>query len=224
MVDSGLSGRDVLVFGATGALGAAVAAGFAAAGAAVSGLDRAEPPAERQHPQVRYQAVDALSDAELAALFDGPPPWAVINTIGGYAPASPLSEFDPAELSRQVELNLISAALITKHALRLMQPAGQGRIVHTASRAATVTAGQGFAYSVSKLGVLHLVQMAADEVRGTGVTVNCVVPTIIDTPANRAAMPRASYDTWPKPDQIARCYLYLAGPDAALVNGAALPV
>ena len=224
MADS-LSGRDVLVFGATGALGAAVAAACAASGASVRGLDRDVPPDERQLDGVRYEAVDALDDSALAALFDGAPaPWAVLNTIGGYAPKSPLTAFDPAELTRQVQLNLTSAALITKHALRVMQAAGQGRIVHTASRAATVTTGNGFAYSVSKLGVLHLVQMAADEVRGSGVTVNCVVPSIIDTPANRAALPNANYDAWPKPGQIALSYVYLAAPDSGLVNGAALPV
>jgi NAD(P)-dependent dehydrogenase (short-subunit alcohol dehydrogenase family) len=106
----------------------------------------------------------------------------------------------------------------------VLQPAGAGRIVHTASRAGVVTAGQGFAYSVSKAGVLHLVAMAADEVRGTGVTVNCVVPSIIDTPANRAAMPGANHDAWPKISDIAGAYLYLAQPESKLVNGASVPV
>ena len=87
-----------------------------------------------------------------------------------------------------------------------------------------MTAGSGFAYSVSKLGVLHLVSMAADEVRGTGITVNCVAPSIIDTPANRAALPNANYETWPKARDIAINYVYLASPDAGLVNGAAIPV
>jgi NAD(P)-dependent dehydrogenase (short-subunit alcohol dehydrogenase family) len=77
---------------------------------------------------------------------------------------------------------------------------------------------------VSKLGVLHLVSMAADEVRGTRITVNCVVPSIIDTPANREAMPSANHDAWPKVPDVARSYIYLASPDAGLVNGAALPV
>jgi NAD(P)-dependent dehydrogenase (short-subunit alcohol dehydrogenase family) len=128
------------------------------------------------------------------------------------------------ELIRQLELNLVSAALITKHALRVIQPSDQGRIVHTASRAAVVSAGSGFAYSVSKLGVLHLVSMAAHEVRGTGITVNCVVPSIIDTLANRAAIPDADHDAWPKVTDIAGTYLYLASPAAGLVNGAAVPV
>ena len=87
-----------------------------------------------------------------------------------------------------------------------------------------VTKGSGFAYSVSKLGVLHLVSMAADEVRGTGITVNCVVPSIIDTPANRAAIPDADHDAWPKVPDIARTYVFLASPASGLVNGAAVPV
>jgi NAD(P)-dependent dehydrogenase (short-subunit alcohol dehydrogenase family) len=224
-MDEDYAGRPVVVFGATGALGHGVAAAFAHAGASVTVGDRAEPPADRQLAGVRYVAVDVSDEAAVARLFDAsPPPWAVVNTVGGFAPKRPLAELDPAELAVQLQLNLVTAALITKHALRVMRPAGQGRIVHTASRSAVVTAGSGFAYSVSKLGVLHLVSMAADEVRGTGVTVNCVVPSIIDTPANRAAIPSANHDAWPKVPDIARTYLYLASPSAGLVNGAAIPV
>ena len=225
MAGDGYSGREVLVFGAAGALGGGVATAFANAGASVTGVDRSEPPTDRQLAGVSYQAADVLDDNAVAALFDTrPAPWAVINTVGGYAPRRPLAELDPAELRGQLELNLVSATLITKYALRALLAAGRGRIVHTASRAAVEHAGTGFAYSVSKVGVLHLVSMAADEVRGTRVTVNCVVPSIIDTPANRAALPSADFDAWPKVPDIARSYIYLASPDAGLVNGAAIPV
>jgi NAD(P)-dependent dehydrogenase (short-subunit alcohol dehydrogenase family) len=225
MHDDSFAGRSVLVFGAGGALGAGVAGAFAAAGATVMGADKVAPPPSRQLDGVRYEAVDVLDDDAVGSLLDsGEPAWAVLNTIGGYAPARPLAILDPAELTSQFELNVVTAALITKHALRVMQAAGEGRIVHTASRAAVVTAGNGFAYSVSKAGVLHLVSMAADEVRGTGITVNCVVPSIIDTPANRAAMPDANHAAWPKIDDIAASYLYLALPASGLVNGAAGPV
>src|SRR5215831_19945126 len=218
-------GRAVLVFGAAGALGAGVAEAFAAAGASVTGVDRTEPGGDRRLAGVRYQAANVLDDGALGRLFDSAPaPWAVLNTVGGFAGQRPLAELDLAELAGQLELNLVTAALITKHALRVMQPAGEGRIVHTASRAGVVSRGSGFAYSVSKLGVLHLVTMAADEVRGSGITVNCVVPHIIDTPANRAAMPSSDHDAWPKVADIAHSYLYLASPEAGLVNGAALPV
>ena len=225
MENASFAGRAVLVFGAGGALGGGLAEAFVAAGAAVTGVDRAEPRGDRRLAGVRYQAANVLDDGALGALFDsGPAPWAVINTVGGFAGRRPLAQLDQAELTGQLELNLVTAALITKHALRVMQPAGEGRIVHTASRAAVVTTGSGFAYSVSKLGVLHLVSLAADEVRGTGITVNCVVPSIIDTPANRAAIPDADYAAWPKVPDIARTYLFLASPSSGLVNGAAVPV
>lgn len=225
MSEHGFAGRAVLVVGASGALGTGVAAAFAAAGASVTGVARVEPQGDRWPPGIAYQAADVLDDAAVGALLDSAPaPWAVINTVGGFAPHRPLAELDLAELTGQIELNLVSAALITKHALRVMLAAGQGRIVHTASRAGVVSKGSGFAYSVSKLGVLHLVSMAAAEVRGSGVTVNCVVPSIIDTPANRAAMPAANHDAWPKVPDIARAYLYLAAPESGLVNGAAIPV
>jgi NAD(P)-dependent dehydrogenase (short-subunit alcohol dehydrogenase family) len=225
MSDDSLAGRRVLVFGAAGALGAGVAEAFRMAGAEVTGVDRAEPPDTRRLDGVRYAAADVLDDASLGALFDAAAPlWAVANTVGGFAGPRPLAELDPAELTGQLSLNLVSAALVTKHALRVMQPVGEGRIVHTASRAGVVSKGSGFAYSVSKLGVLHLVTMAAEETRGTGVTVNCIVPSIIDTPANRAAMPDARHEAWPKIPDIARSYLFLASPGAALVSGAAVPV
>ena len=225
MADSGYAGRTVLVFGAAGALGGGLAAAFAEAGAAVAGADKQLPSARHRLDGVRYHEVNVLDDAALAGLFaQQPPPWAVVNTIGGYAPHTRLDALDHGELTTQLNLNLVSAALVNKHALAALRRSGEGRIVHTASRAAQVTKGQGFAYSVSKLGVLHLVAMAADETRGTGITVNCVVPTIIDTPANRAAMPDADHDSWPKAADIARAYLFLASPEAHLMSGAAIPV
>src|SRR5712691_765405 len=220
--------RTVLVFGAAGALGHGVAEAFDARGASVVGVDRVEPTVERRLDGVRYLAADVTSDDDLGRLFavelGGQPPWAVINTVGGFAPNRPFTDLDQAELNGQLTLNLLSAALITKHALAALQKAGEGRVVHTASRAGVVSKGSGFAYSVSKLGVLHLVSMAAEEVRGTGITVNCVVPSIIDTPANRAAMPDSDHDSWPKIPDIARSYVFLAEPGSGLINGASVPV
>ncbi|HEX5188176.1 MAG TPA: SDR family NAD(P)-dependent oxidoreductase [Streptosporangiaceae bacterium] len=225
MNEQDYAGRSVLVFGASGALGSGVAAAFAAAGAAVTGVAKVAPAGERARDAISYLSADVFSDVAVAALFDSTPtPWAVINTVGGFAPHRPFAELDATELAGQIQLNLVSAALITKHALRVMRPARGGRIVHTASRAGVVSKGSGFAYSVSKLGVLHLVTMAADEVRGSGITVNCVVPSIIDTPANRAAMPSSDHDAWPKVADIARTYVYLAAPGSGLINGAAVPV
>ena len=153
------------MFGAGGALGGGIAAAFHAAGATVTGIDRAQPAPAHRVDGITYEAHDVHDEAELGGLLAAAAPWAVVNTIGGFAGHRPLSQLDAAELMGQLELNLVTAALITKHALAAMEPAGAGRIVHTASRAGVVTKGSGFAYSVSKAAVLHLVAMAADEVR-----------------------------------------------------------
>jgi NAD(P)-dependent dehydrogenase (short-subunit alcohol dehydrogenase family) len=224
-VPADFAGRTVVVTGTSGALGSGLAAAFTAAGAAVVGVDRAAPDARALIDGVRYEAVDLTDDAQVGALLDDVgTPWAIVHTVGGFAPRRPLAELDLNELQTQLALNLVTSAVVTKHALRLLQPSGAGRLVLTASRAALVTKGNGFSYSVSKQAVLHLVRMAAEEVGGTGVTVNAVVPSIIDTPANRASMPDADHDRWPKVPDIARTYLYLASPGASLVNGAAVPV
>jgi NAD(P)-dependent dehydrogenase (short-subunit alcohol dehydrogenase family) len=216
--------RTVLLTGAGGALGAGLASAFTEAGAQVVGVDRATTSPETVDG-VRYTSADLTDDAQVGSLFDGmEAPWAVVNTVGGFAPYTPLASLDADELTRQLSLNLRTATIVTKHALRVMRPVGAGRVVHTASKAATSPSGSGFSYSVSKLGVLHLVRMAAEEVTDTGITVNAVAPSIIDTPANRAAMPDADHGSWPKVDDIAHAYLFLASPQAARVNGAALPV
>ena len=158
------TGRTVVVTGASGALGAGLATAFIEAGADVVGVDRTEPDERAVVDGVRYETVDLTDDAGVATLFDSVgTPWAVVNTVGGFAPQSPLSELDPEDLERQLHLNLMTAAVVTKHALRVMKPIGEGRIVLTSSRAATATKTNGFAYSVSKLAVLHLTQ---DGVRG----------------------------------------------------------
>jgi NAD(P)-dependent dehydrogenase (short-subunit alcohol dehydrogenase family) len=219
-----LSGRRVVVVGAAGALGAAVVSAFAASGASVVGFDRTVAD-DRRVADADYREVDVLDDAALAAAFDEVgTPWAVANVVGGYAPGGPLDELDVDELTNQLRLNLVSAALVTKHALRRMRPAGEGRIVHTGSRVALETKGTGFAYSVSKAGVLHLVRMAAEQTAGTGITVNAVLPSVLDTPANRAAMPNAPHERWPTVDEVAQTYVFLASPEAGLTSGAAVPV
>jgi NAD(P)-dependent dehydrogenase (short-subunit alcohol dehydrogenase family) len=224
-MDGDYTGRTVVLTGTSGALGSGLAAALVDAGADVVGVDRAAPRAQAHVDGVRYETADLTDDTAVGALYDAiPVPWAVVHTVGGFAPRAPLAALDVHELTQQLTLNLVTAALMTKHALRVMQPVGAGRVVLTASRAATVTKGNGFSYSVSKLAVLHLTRMAAEEVAGTGISVNCVVPSVFDTPANRAAMPDADHDRWPKVADLARTYLFLAGPQSGPVNGAAVPV
>jgi NAD(P)-dependent dehydrogenase (short-subunit alcohol dehydrogenase family) len=217
------SGRDVFVVGSAGALGSGLIAALTEAGANVLGIDRVADATATDG--LRLRSVDVLSDADVGGLFDAEPvPWAVLNVVGGFAARRPLTQLDLDELESQLLLNLVTAALVTKHALRRMSEVGEGRLVHTASRVAFEPNGSGFAYSVSKLAVVHLVRMAATEVQGTGITVNCVVPSIVDTPANRASMPNSDHTRWPAIAQVAAAYLFLASPAAQLISGAALPV
>jgi len=148
----------------------------------------------------------------------------VVNLIGGYTPPQALSGLDVAVLRQQLELNLVTAAIVTKHALPVLAAQGGGPIVHVSSRVATEKGKNGFAYSVSKLGVVRLVEAAAAEGREQGVRVNCIMPSIIDTPANRAALPDAPHHRWPKPAELAGVLAFLVSDDAVLISGAAIPV
>jgi NAD(P)-dependent dehydrogenase (short-subunit alcohol dehydrogenase family) len=113
---------------------------------------------------------------------------------------------------------------VTKYALPLLAARGGGPIVHVSSRVAVRGYEDSFAYSVGKLGVVRLVESAAAEGRGDGVRVNCILPSIIDTPANRASIPGADYDRWPKPSELAGVLSFLVSDDAVLISGAAIPV
>jgi NAD(P)-dependent dehydrogenase (short-subunit alcohol dehydrogenase family) len=224
MTAADLSGRSVIVFGGTGGLGQAVVERFRADGASVTVAAAWLPAEADRQPDLRYLMVDALDEASVAAALATPPPLAVVNLIGGYTPPQSLTELDIDVLRRQLELNLVTAAIITKHAMPLLAAQGGGVIVHTASRVAIQTGENGFAYSASKLGVVRLVEAAAAEGHADRIRVNCIMPSIIDTPANRAAIPAASYDRWPKPSEVAAVLAFLVSDDAVLISGAAIPV
>ena len=221
-----LADRTIVVMGGTGNLGQAVGDRLRSDGATVVVADARLPAEDDRRAELRYVAVDALDEASVATTLAGlsPAPWAVVNLVGGYTPPQRLAELDISVLRRQLELNLLTAAVLTKHALPLLAANGGGRIVHTSSRVATQTGENGFAYSVSKLAVLRLVEAAGAEGRDHGVTVNCIMPSIIDTPPNRAALPGADHDRWPKPAEVAAVLSFLVSEDAGLISGAAIPV
>ena len=180
--------RTVIVLGAAGGLGRAVTERFRDDGAAVVAFDARIPAAEHRQDRVAYAAVDALDETSVSAGFaEVPAAAAVVNLIGGYTPPQPLSALDVDVLRQQLDLNLVTAAIVTKHAMPVLAAQGGGAIVHVSSRVAVEKGENGFAYSVSKLGVVRLVEAAAVEGREDGVRVNCILPSIIDTPANRAA-------------------------------------
>ncbi len=225
MTGQDLSGRRIVVLGGTGGLGHAVTGRLRDDGASVLVADARPPAEERRHQDVDYITVDVLDEASVAAAFaKSPPPQAVVNLIGGYTAPQPLSALDVSVLRQQLEVNLVTAAIVTKHAMPVLAARDGGALVHVSSRVATEKGENGFAYSVSKLGVVRLVEAAAAEGREQGVRVNCIMPSIIDTPANRAAMPDARHHRWPKPAQLAAVLAFLVSDDAALISGAAIPV
>ncbi len=218
-------GRRIVVLGGTGGLGRAVVERLRGDGASVIVADTRLPADPDRREDLEYRTVDALDESSVAAAFaTGPPPHAVVNLIGGYTPPQPVSELEIDVLRRQLELNLVTAAIVTKHAIPVLAAQGGGAVVHVSSRVAAGNGENSFAYSVSKLGVLRLVEAAAAEGRELGVRVNCIMPSIIDTPANRAALPRAHHDRWPKPSELAAVLGFLVSDDAALISGAAIPV
>ena len=169
--------------------------------------------------------MDALDETSVSAAFaQAPSAAAVVNLIGGYTPPQGLAMLDIGVLRQQFELNLVSAAIVTKYAMPLLAARGGGAIVHVSSRVALEKWETAFSYSVSKLGVVRLVEAAAVEGREDGVRVNCILPSIIDTPANRAALPNAMHHRWPKPSELAAVLSFLVSDDAALISGAAIPV
>ena len=225
MTERALAGRRIIVLGGTGGLGRAVVERFRADGASVLVADSRLPADADRHEDVHYVTVNALDESSVSAAFaTAPPPAAVVNLIGGYTPPQPLSALDVDVLRHQLDLNLVTAAIVTKHAMPVLAAQEGGPIVHVSSRVATEKGENGFAYSVSKLGVVRLVEAAAAEGREHGVRVNCIMPSIIDTPANRAAMPNAKHHRWPKPSELAAVLAFLVSDDATLISGAAIPV
>jgi NAD(P)-dependent dehydrogenase (short-subunit alcohol dehydrogenase family) len=227
MTGRDLSGLTAMVLGGRGALGRAVVARLRADGASVVAAD-ARPPGDEaaaDSDSLRHVTVDVLDEGSVgAALAALPAPMAVVNVVGGYAPPQAVTDLDIAVLRQQFELNLVSAAIVTKYAMPRLAAQGGGALVHTSSRVAVQNGEGSFSYSVSKLGVVRLVEAAAAEGRRDEVRVNCILPSIIDTPANRAAIPDANHDLWPKPEQLAAVLSFLVSDDAALISGAAIPV
>jgi NAD(P)-dependent dehydrogenase (short-subunit alcohol dehydrogenase family) len=224
MTGRDLSGRTVVVLGGRGGLGRAVVARLRDDGASVVTVD-GRPPGAEAVSDVRHVTADLLDEASVSAgLALMPPPLAVVNVVGGYTPPQAITGLDISVLRQQFEVNLVTAAIVTKYAMPLLAAQGGGAIVHTSSRVAAEKGENSFAYSVAKLGVVRLVEAAAAEGMRQGVRVNCIMPSIIDTPANRAAIPDADHDRWPKPEELAAVLSFLVSDDAALISGAAIPV
>jgi len=149
---------------------------------------------------------------------------ALINTVGGYAGGVRLWELDPKVFDLMLALNLRSGFVLCRAVVPVMLKQGYGSIVNVASKAAFDHAAGAAAYAASKAAAIAMMDSLAADLKGTGVRVNSIVPSIIDTEANRKAMPDPDFAKWPKPEDIARVILFLCGDDAKVVHGASIPV
>jgi NAD(P)-dependent dehydrogenase (short-subunit alcohol dehydrogenase family) len=220
---SDLEAKRVVVTGGHGGLGGAVVDAFVAAGA-VCYLPQRGAATESGRGREVVGGVDLTNEADVVAFYAGLPPiWASIHLAGGYAGA-PFVETTREALEDQLGMNLTTAFLCCREAVRSMRRSGAGRIVNVCSKAALVPSGGAVAYAVAKAGVAALTRSLAEEVKSENIFVNAVAPSIIDTMANRAAMPKADTSRWPKPSEIAKTILWLASPENGLTTGAVVPV
>lgn len=221
--------RHVVVTGGTGALGRAVVEGLLRDGAEVHVPyllpAEAERFAFRTDSSVHLAGpIDLASEVQIGKFYSALPTlWASIHLAGGFAMGG-IAETDRAALLRQLEMNFVSCYLCCRAAVAAMRAGG--RIVNVAARPALEPRqGAGMsAYAASKAAVAALTQALGEELAKDGILVNAVAPSILDTPANRAAMPKAKHELWPKVEEVAATILFLASPQNQVTRSAVVPV
>jgi len=222
-----MDGKVIVVTGASGALGKVVAETALARGARVAGVDYAASLTAATDSRIELGGVD-LSDAAAAknaidaAVAHFGRLDALVNIAGGFA-FETVADGDPKTWQRMYALNVLTALNASRSAVPHLVTSGAGRIVNVGAMGA-LQAGSGMgAYAASKAGVHRLTEALAAEWKGR-ITVNAVLPSIIDTPANRASMPRADFAKWVTPQELAEVILFLVSDAASAVTGALLPV
>ncbi len=216
--------RVVLVTGAAGALGSAAAAHFAADGAKLALLDVA--PIDGPHHAQACDLTDADACREAVAVIEREvgPVAVLANIAGGFAMGEAVHETSAATWDFLMGLNAHSVLNMARAVVPHMLARGHGKIVNIGAGPGQHGVAQLGAYSASKSVVIRLTESMAGELKTQGINVNCVLPSVIDTPANRKSMPDADFGAWVTPEAMARVIAFLASPDADPIHGAALPV
>ena len=214
------TGKRVLVTGAAGVAGRAVASAFQAAGATVTGVDIVEDDVPWR--TIVADLIDpdgARSAVEQAGAID-----VLANIAGGFTMGDEVTGTSDETWDFMMNLNARTVLNMCRAAAPGMVDNGGGKIVNIGARGGLRGAAAMGAYIASKSVVIRLTETLADELKHKGVNVNCILPSIIDTPRNRADMPKAKFDQWVTPEAIADVVLFLASPSADAIHGAAIPV
>jgi NAD(P)-dependent dehydrogenase (short-subunit alcohol dehydrogenase family) len=224
--------KIVLATGGTGALGRAITAAFIASDAKVVSsyvIDREiEQLKKESKAVVELIKTDVTKEEEVEKLvlsviskygrID-----VLVNVVGGYLGGKSVSELDEKEWDLMMTMNLKSAFLISKHVIPQMVSSKYGKIMHVSSRTGLKSSGYDSAYAASKSGLIRLVESLSEEVKDSNINVNCIMPSTIDTEANRRAMPTADHSKWVKPQDLANVVLFLCSDEANVITGAAIP-
>jgi NAD(P)-dependent dehydrogenase (short-subunit alcohol dehydrogenase family) len=226
-------GQAVLITGAAGNLGRAVAAAFAEVGANLVLIDLKDDAlksvATKGASGVLAQRADLADPASIAAAVDAAIKRfgridALCNLAGGFQMGEKVHEIPADKWDFMMELNAGSVLRMSNAVVPHMLKAGGGRIVNIGANSALSGKAEMGAYIASKSAVIRLTETMAAELRGHNINVNCVLPSIIDTPQNRAAMPKADPKKWVAPEALADVLLFLCSPAARAIHGAAIPV
>ena len=225
------NGKTALIAGGTGGLGRAVSLAFLGEGTNVHVTYRVDEEFSSlkksvgETPQLQGRRVDVTSENETAELVRNIGAIDImVNCVGAYAGGSPLWKTEVNVFEKMLDLNLRSGFILSRSVVPVMLNRHSGAIVNVSSRAAIDHAAGGGAYAASKAAALAMMDSLAADLNGSGVRANTVLPSIIDTEANRRAMPKANFAAWPKPEEIAAVILFLCSEDAKLIHGAAVPV
>ncbi|WP_322814227.1 SDR family NAD(P)-dependent oxidoreductase [Chloroflexus sp.] len=227
-----LARKVAIITGGTGGLGVAVVERLSNAGAMVvvpfvkedafQALTKRIPAAIGIPLDLTDELATQAAYRTIAATYGGID--ILINAAGGFAGGEPVHQTPWALWQAQLDINLKTAVISCAAAIPHLIARGGGAIVNVSSRTATQAGANLAAYAAAKRAVLQLTEALAAELRPHDITVNAVLPSVIDTPANRSAMPKADYESWVKPEEIAAVIHFLVSPTARSISGAAIPV
>jgi NAD(P)-dependent dehydrogenase (short-subunit alcohol dehydrogenase family) len=232
LIQHDFSGKIILITGSSGAVGSRLLNFFSSHGATTIGtyLDEMNIDITLSKPEViELFRCNTMESSDVTSLVNRIVKKhgridILANTVGGYLGGKSVVDLEEEEWNKMLGLNLLSAFLITKHVVPIMIRSGYGKIVHISSYTGNSAQGLDSAYASSKAGLIRFVESVSKEVTDYNITVNCVLPSILDTKSNRKMMPHANFRQWVKIDQLVKIIGFLSSDDSRAITGSAVPV